>query len=67
MSRRKREAEPFRPSSGMLSIYDGQTCCGFFLNRGRDGVEAYDATGNSLGLFPTQDAAAAALYSREAS
>jgi hypothetical protein len=65
--RKSKAAEPFEPSRSMLSVYDGQRCVGFFLPRGPDGCEAYDAGGTSIGLFPTQEAAAAALYSREAS
>jgi hypothetical protein len=62
----KRKSKPFQPSSSMLALYDGQTCVGFFLDRSRDGTEAFDAAGNSIGLFPTRDAAAAALFAREA-
>jgi hypothetical protein len=42
----------------MVSVYDGQTARGFILNRGRLGFEAFDVDQKSLGLFPTQQAAA---------
>jgi hypothetical protein len=52
-----------KPSAAsMLSVYDGRACVGFLLNRGRSGVEAFTADERSLGLYPTQDAGAAALW-----
>jgi hypothetical protein len=42
-------------------VYDGRTCLGFVLSRGRAGFEAFDREQNSLGMFPTQRAAAAAI------
>ena len=41
----------------MISIYDGRSCVGFVLTRGRRGYEAFDAGEASLGLFKMQDAA----------
>jgi hypothetical protein len=41
----------------MLSVYDGRTCIGFVLARGRRGFESFDAAENSLGMFPTRDEA----------
>ena len=35
----------------LLSIYDGRTCVGFLLERGRSGFEAPDSTEHSLGTF----------------
>jgi hypothetical protein len=47
----------------MLSVYDGRLAIGFILRRGRSGVEAFTADENeSLGLFPSEDTAAAALW-----
>jgi hypothetical protein len=43
------------------SLYDGQRCLGFILNRGKTGYEAYDTDDRSIGLFPSQRDAAAAL------
>jgi hypothetical protein len=43
-----------RFESPLLSIYDGQTCIGFILNRGQQGWEAFDAGDASLGLYPSQ-------------
>lgn len=46
----------------MQCVYvDGSTCVGFIFERGRQGFEAYDADTRSLGLFPTQKAAADAV------
>ncbi len=42
-------------------VYDGRQCCGFILARGKLGFEAFDRNERSLGLFPTQREAAAAL------
>ena len=44
-----------------LSIYDGQRCVGHLILRGRQGVEAFDADDRSLGIFPDQKAAVAAI------
>jgi hypothetical protein len=44
--------------SPMLSVYDGQTCRGFILLRGRAGFEAYDCDEKLLGTFKTQREAA---------
>jgi hypothetical protein len=49
------------PATGLLSIYSGQQCLGFALARGRQGVEAFDVEGVSLGCFPDQKAAMAAV------
>jgi hypothetical protein len=43
------------------SVYAGQVCLGFILNRGTAGFEAFNADERSLGLFPTQHEAAAAI------
>jgi hypothetical protein len=40
----------------MLSIYDGQICIGWVLERGRSGFEAFTAGERSLGVFETKDA-----------
>ncbi len=45
----------------MLSVYAGRECVGFILARGKTGFEAFTAGQKSLGIFPTQKAAAAAL------
>jgi hypothetical protein len=52
----KHESKP-----ALLSVYDGRTCLGFVLNRGRSGFEAFDRNGRSFGLFPTTAAAANAI------
>jgi hypothetical protein len=46
----------------LVSIFAGQVCIGFVLNRGEAGFEAFAAADErSLGRFPTQREAAAAL------
>jgi hypothetical protein len=50
--------------SPMLSVYDGQICCGFVLNRGRDGFEAFSFNGKSIGTFPNQQEATRAIPRR---
>jgi hypothetical protein len=47
--------------SPLLSIYDGQRCVGFVYARGRTGFEAFTAEQHSLGIFPSQREAAAAV------
>jgi hypothetical protein len=42
-------------------VYDGRTCLGHILARGKAGFEAFDRDDRSLGLFPTAKAAADAL------
>jgi hypothetical protein len=49
------------PAASMLSVYDGRLAIGFILRRGRS-VEAFTAENESLGLFPSEDIAAAALW-----
>jgi hypothetical protein len=45
----------------IATVYSGQVCIGFVLNRGAAGFEAFNADEKSLGLFPTQREAAAAI------
>jgi hypothetical protein len=45
----------------MSTVYEGRTCRGFILARGRSGFEAFTADEKSIGLFPTQRAAAGAI------
>ena len=45
----------------LLSVYDGQECCGFLIRRPRRGVEAFDRDENSLGIFPSEVEAANAV------
>jgi hypothetical protein len=45
----------------LVSIFAGQVCIGFVLNRGTAGFEAFSADEKSRGLFPTQREAAAAI------
>ena len=64
---KRKNAKPFVPARSMLAVYSGREAVGFFMDRGRDGTECFDDAGNSLGLFPSRDAAAEALYQRRAS
>ena len=41
----------------MASVYDGRSCVGFVLARGRSGFEAFDAAEHSLGMFETRHGA----------
>ena len=54
--RAARAAEPY-----MVAVYDGQRCIGHVLERGKGGCEAFDADNRSLGVFPSQREAAAAI------
>lgn len=46
-------------------VYDGQqVCIGFTVSRGKAGVEAFDIDNRSLGIFPDQKSAAAAVSAR---
>jgi hypothetical protein len=45
----------------MVSIYDGQRCCGWVFARGKQGFEAFTAAQQSLGIFRTQREAATAV------
>jgi hypothetical protein len=42
-------------------VYDGRRCLGHIIARGKTGFEAFDADDKSVGLFPSQRAAADAL------
>lgn len=45
----------------MLVVMAGQRCAGFLIRRGKSGVEAFTGAERSLGLFPTEHDAAAAI------
>jgi hypothetical protein len=44
----------------VLCVYDGQRCIGFIIARGKTGFEG-DIDDKSIGVYPTQREAAAAL------
>jgi hypothetical protein len=48
-------------TSTLVSVFDGRELVGFILSRGKLGYEALDHNERSLGLFPTQKAAATAV------
>ena len=43
-----------RHQTSMLTVYDGQRCVGFVLNRGKAGYEAINDNDRSIGAFATQ-------------
>jgi hypothetical protein len=45
----------------IATVYSGQCCIGFVINRGATGFEAFSADEKSLGLFPSPHEAAAAI------
>jgi hypothetical protein len=55
------------PQPAMLTVNDGpRGCVGFVLNRFRDGFQAYDIDGKSIGIYPSVRAAAAAVSAEAA-
>jgi hypothetical protein len=50
----------------IIPVYSDKACIGFILARGPAGFEALTADERSLGLFPTQHEAAAAIMRRGA-
>jgi hypothetical protein len=53
-------------SSSMVSIYDGQRCCGWVFARCKQGFEAFTAAQQSLGIFARQREAATAIMRKAA-
>jgi hypothetical protein len=51
-------------ASPLSYVYDGRQCLGHIIARGKLGFELFDADDKSLGLFPSQKEAAAALMSQ---
>jgi hypothetical protein len=47
--------------SSWAAVYDGRTCIGHTIARGRLGVEAFDRDDQSIGVFLSLTAATAAL------
>jgi hypothetical protein len=45
----------------MVAVYSGREILGWIIARGKTGFEAFDFDNTSLGLFPTQKAAADAI------
>jgi hypothetical protein len=50
----------------IIPVFSGKVCLGFVLARGEAGFEAFGADEKSLGRFPTQHEAAAAIMRRGA-
>jgi hypothetical protein len=53
-------------SNSKLSVYSGRCLLGF-VTRHRDGLEASDADGHTIGMFATERAALDAISTRAAS
>jgi hypothetical protein len=47
--------------SSWLAVYDGQTCVGHLLARGRFGFEGFDVDDKSLGVFRSRADAVGAV------
>jgi hypothetical protein len=56
---------PKPAATPLVSVYDGTTCLGHVLGRGKTGFEAFTADDKSVGVFKTQREAAAALTGGE--
>jgi hypothetical protein len=56
------QREQIANTAGLLSVYDGRCCIGFLARRGRKGVEGYGTSNNSIGIFETEELAAAAVW-----
>jgi hypothetical protein len=54
-----------RAQTSLLTVYDGQRCVGFVMNRGKQGYEAIDAHEQSLGYFPHQQEAIIAVLNED--
>jgi len=50
-----------KDATALLSVYDGQTCIGHIIARGKPGHEAFDTDNNSLGMFASEHDAANAI------
>ena len=61
----KERAMSGRPTTPLVSIYDGRECLGHVLSRGPKGFEAFDRDDQSVGIFETQRQAANALLIKE--
>jgi hypothetical protein len=51
-------------TSPLRYVHDGRRCLGFTLARGPLGFEAIDRNERSLGLFPSERAAAAVIFKK---
>jgi hypothetical protein len=54
---------PVKQSSSWLAVYNGTTCIGHAIYRGRIGIEAFNVDDESISLFATFADATAALDS----
>jgi hypothetical protein len=51
-------------NTSWASIFDGQTCIGHVIDRGRVGYESFDVDDISLGVFSLKEAAVESIRSR---
>jgi hypothetical protein len=49
----------------LTCVFHERACVGFLLNRGRDGVEAFNTDDRSLGTFADEQAAAVAIFTHK--
>ena len=49
------------PATPLISIMHNNRCIGFMLRRGRQGIEVFTRETESIGCFPTEREAIAAL------
>jgi hypothetical protein len=58
----RRDADALTVESVTTAVIDHGRCVGFLLARGPAGIEAFDKHEQSLGLFPNEYAAVAAVW-----
>jgi len=61
MTRRRPQRAAQAGEPPVVAVYDGRTCLGHIRGRGKAGFEAFDGDDRSLGVFPSQREAAAAI------
>jgi hypothetical protein len=59
--KKDRQATPTDFVFQALAVFDGQTCIGHLMPRGKLGTAAFDADDRLLGIFPNQKSAADAV------
>jgi hypothetical protein len=56
--------ETSKPRGAFVTVFDGRTYIGAIIRRGPSGVEGYDASDNSVGVFPDDARAANEIWKR---
>jgi hypothetical protein len=49
------------PTTPLITVVHANQCIGFLLRRGKQGIEVYTCADESLGCFPSEREAVAAL------